>query len=56
LPELLRPETSEFFASFLLAGFVMLSVRSRFVPIQRPRPSEAILDAVVLSLINQGNI
>ena len=54
MAEFLRPETFEFFARFLLAGFVMLSVRSRFVAIQRPRPSEAILDAVVLSLINQA--
>jgi len=50
---LLSPQTFEFFARFLLAGFVMLSVRSRFVATQRPKPSEVILDAVVLSLINQ---
>lgn len=53
-PQLLSPETFEFFARFLLAGFVMLSVRSRFVAIQRPKPSEAVLDAIVLSLINQA--
>lgn len=51
---LLSPETFEFFARFLLAGFVMLSVRSRFVATQRPKPSEAVLDAVVLSLVNQA--
>ena len=54
MPQLLSPETFEFFARFLLAGFVMLSVRSRFVATQRPKPSEAVLDAVVLSLINQA--
>lgn len=54
MPPLPSPETFEFFARFLLAGFVMLSVRSRFVATQRPKPSEAVLDAVVLSRINQA--
>jgi len=51
---LLSPQTFEFFARFLLAGFVMLSVRSRLVATQRAKPSETVLDAVVLSLINQA--
>jgi hypothetical protein len=48
------PDTFDFFARYLLAGFIMLSVRSRVVATQRPKPSEVLLDAVVLSLINQA--
>jgi len=53
LTDLLRPETFEFFARFLLAGFIALSVRSRFVAGQRPKPSEVLFDAAILSLVNQ---
>ena len=52
--DLLRPETFEFFARYLLAGFVIISVRSRLTASRAPKPGEFLLDAVVLSLINQA--
>lgn len=54
MTDLLRPETFEFFARYLLAGFVIISVRSRLTASRAPKPSEFLLDAVVLSLINQA--
>lgn len=53
MADLLKPETFEFFARFLLAGFIALSVRSRFVAGQRPKPAEVLFDAAILSLVNQ---
>lgn len=53
MAELLRPETFEFFARYLLAGFIVISVRSRLTASRSPKPGEILLDAVVLSLINQ---
>lgn len=50
----LTPDTFEFFARYLLAGFVFLSVRARFVQGERPAPAESIVEAVILSLINQA--
>ena len=54
MAELLRPETFEFFARYLLAGFIIISVRSRLTAARSPKPGEILLDAVVLSLINQA--
>ena len=54
MADLLRPETFEFFARYLLAGFVIISVRSRLTASRSPKPGEILLDAVVLSLINQA--
>lgn len=54
MAELLRPETFEFFARYLLAGFIVLSVRSRLSASRSPRASEVLFDAVILSLINQA--
>lgn len=53
MTDLLRPETFEFFARYLLAGFIVISVRSRLTASRPPKPGEILLDAVVLSLINQ---
>ncbi len=47
------PETFEFFARYLLAGFVFLTLRSWQVAAKRPRLKEQIAEAVILSLINQ---
>ncbi len=49
----LTPETFEFFARYLLPGFVFLSARARFVQGERPRPAETLIEAVILSLLNQ---
>jgi hypothetical protein len=51
--ELISPANFEFFARYLLAGFILMSVRSSFVSAQRPRPAEVLFDAVFLSLLNQ---
>ena len=50
---LITPANFEFFARFLLAGFLIISIRSRFVVGERPKVSEALVEAVILSLINQ---
>ena len=49
----ISPDTFEFFASYLLAGYVVIIVRSRFILGVRPKPAELIVEAIVFSLINQ---
>ena len=53
MQQLLTPETFEFFARYLLAGYVVIFVRSAFVVGLRPKPTELLVEAVVLSLIVQ---
>jgi len=53
MTNLLTPETFEFFAKYLLAGYVVFIVRSWFVLGLRPKPPEVVVEAIVLSLINQ---
>lgn len=53
MTSLLTPETFAFFARFLLAGFVTMSARARFVTGERPKLSETVAEAVILSLVNQ---
>ncbi|UWQ42587.1 DUF6338 family protein [Leisingera aquaemixtae] len=53
MEKLLTPETFDFFARYLLAGFVFLAARARFIVGERPKPTEAVVEAVILSLINQ---
>ena len=50
---LLTPETFEFFALYLLSGYVVIFVRSAFVLGLRPKPAELLIEAVVLSLLVQ---
>ena len=50
---LLNPATFEFFATYLLAGYIVIIVRSRFVIGLQPKPAELVIEAVVFSLINQ---
>ena len=50
---LLTPDTFEFFSRYLLSGFECLSVRNRYVQGERLAPTESIVEAVILSLINQ---
>ena len=54
MAELLSPDTFEFFARYLLAGFVVISVRGWFVTGSRPKPAEVFFDAVIFSLVNQA--
>lgn len=50
---LLTPETFEFFARYLLAGYVVIFVRSAFVLGLRPKPTELLIEAVIFSLLAQ---
>lgn len=50
---MLSPETFDFFATYLLAGYVVIIVRSRFILGLRPKPTELIVEAVIFSLVNQ---
>ena len=50
IADLLQPETFQFFAQYLLAGYVVIIVRSRFVAGLRPKPAELIIEAVIFSL------
>lgn len=50
---LITPANFEFFARYLLTGFIIMSIRTRFVVGERPKVSEALVEAVILSLINQ---
>ncbi len=45
--------TFEFFARFVLSGFMIIWVRSAFVMGDRPRLAEMAVEAVILSLLNQ---
>lgn len=51
--DLISPANFDFFARFLLAGLIIISIRSRFVVGERPRLTEMLVEAVILSLINQ---
>lgn len=53
MTNLLGPETLEFFASYFLAGFVFMSVRTWFVAGERPKINETLVESLILSLINQ---
>ncbi|MEQ8896566.1 MAG: DUF6338 family protein [Roseovarius sp.] len=53
MSQLLSPDTFDFFASYLLAGYVVIIVRSRFVAGLRPKPSELLVEAILFSLVNQ---
>ncbi len=50
---LLTPTNFEFFAKYLLAGFIIMAVRARFVVGERPKVAEQFVEAVILSLVNQ---
>jgi len=51
--ELFTPANFDFFARYFLAGFILFSVRSRYVLGERAKPAEIIFEAIILSLINQ---
>jgi len=53
MAQLLSPDTFEFFATYLLAGYVVIIVRSRFILGVRPKPAELVIEAIVFSLVNQ---
>lgn len=51
--QLISPQTFEFFATYLLAGYVVIFVRSAYVSGLRPKPTELLIEAIILSLIVQ---
>lgn len=51
--ELFTPDNFDFFARYFLAGFILFSVRSRYVLGERAKPAEIVFEAIILSLINQ---
>ena len=53
MPDIFKPETFEFFARFFLAGFILATVRSRYVIGERPATADVVYEAIVLSLLNQ---
>ncbi|MCA3436800.1 MAG: hypothetical protein INF48_05705 [Rhodobacter sp.] len=53
MTNLITPQTFEFFGRYVLAGLIIIWVRSRFVIGDRPKAGEQILEAVILSLVNQ---
>ena len=53
MPPLFSPDSFEFFARYLFAGYVVIVVRAAFVTGARPKPGELIVEAVILSLIVQ---
>ncbi|MEM6728747.1 MAG: DUF6338 family protein, partial [Pseudomonadota bacterium] len=56
LSNLLSPETFEFFARYLLAGYVVIFVRAAFFAGLRPKPAELLMEAVIFSLLTQALI
>jgi hypothetical protein len=53
MSQLLSPDSFEFFSRYILAGYVIIIIRSRFASTQRAKTSDLIVEAVILSLINQ---
>lgn len=50
---LIDPENFEFVARNFLAGYILVTVRSYYVLGERPKATEVVFEAVVLSLFNQ---
>lgn len=53
ISDLLKPETFDFVAKFFLAGYIVIIVRSLYVVGERPKATQVVAEAVILSLINQ---
>jgi hypothetical protein len=53
MANLVTPQTFEFFAQYVLAGFLLIMVANAFVDGRRPKPAEAFFEAVLYSLLNQ---
>jgi hypothetical protein len=53
MPELVDPDNFEFFARYLLAGYVVFFVRSAIAVGERPKTAELFVEAIILSLVVQ---
>jgi hypothetical protein len=51
--DFLSPSNFDFFARFFLSGFIIFSVRSRYVFGEKPKATEVIFESIILSLLNQ---
>ena len=51
--DLINPTNFEFFARYLLSGLIIIWIRSSFVNAERPKLTEMVVEAVILSLVNQ---
>jgi hypothetical protein len=51
--DLINPTNFDFFARFLLSGLIIIWIRSTFVNTERPKLGEMVVEAVILSLVNQ---
>ncbi len=51
--DLITPETFEFFARYVLSGFLIILVANAFIFGRKPKTSEALLEIVLYSLLNQ---
>ena len=51
--DLMTPATFDFFARYFLAGFIIATVRSRFVIGEKPSHGDIVYESIILSLINQ---
>ncbi len=54
MPLELTPTNFDFFARYVLAGFLIIVVRNVFVRGERPKIAEMALDILLLSLVNQA--
>jgi Family of unknown function (DUF6338) len=51
--DFISPSNFDFFAHYFLAGFIIFSVRSRYVLGEKAKATDIIFESVVLSLLNQ---
>jgi hypothetical protein len=51
--DFLSPANFDFFARFFLSGFIIFSVRSRYVLGEKPKATEVVFESIILSLLNQ---
>ena len=51
--DLIDPANFDFFARYLLSGLIVIWIRSTFVNAERPKLTEMVVEAVILSLVNQ---
>ena len=47
MQQLFTPESFEFFARYLLSGFIIILVRSKFVIANQPKPMEVFIEGSV---------
>jgi Family of unknown function (DUF6338) len=53
MADLIDPSNFDFFARYILAGLIIISIRARFIVGERPRLPDMLVEAVILSLLNQ---